>query len=70
MHLIETVSHWTASLADDAPSDFSPTVWLGRWLRTPNPALAGERPLTLLDTADGRALVAQVLGSMESGAYW
>ena len=70
MTLVATVSRWATQLGDSAPADFEPTAWLGTWLNTPNPALGDRNPLTLLDTADGRALVGQVLVSQESGAYW
>lgn len=51
-------------------ADFDVGRWLGTWLETPAPALGGERPLALLDTADGRTLVGQILQSQQSGAYW
>jgi len=68
--LVAMVERWADTVGEDAPAAFSATVWLGGWLTTPNPALGGERPLRLLDTAEGRMLVGQVLGSLESGAYW
>ncbi len=37
------------------------------WLRTPNTALGGEAPITLLDTFAGMQLVEQVLGRLEWG---
>ncbi len=70
MQLMSTVEQWTAALGSSVPAGFVPMTWLGRWLTTPNPALGGVLPLNLLDTADGRALVGSVLGSLESGAYW
>ena len=48
---------------------FDAAAWLGRWLARPNPALGGERPLDYLDTADGRQMVSDLLGRMQSGAY-
>jgi putative toxin-antitoxin system antitoxin component (TIGR02293 family) len=38
-----------------------------RWLRTPNPGLAGQTPLACLDTEIGIELVFQMLGGIESG---
>jgi putative toxin-antitoxin system antitoxin component (TIGR02293 family) len=70
VQLVGMVERWAAELGDDAPDDFVPTAWLGEWLTTANPALGGAAPLTLLDTAEGRTLVTQVLGSLESGAFW
>lgn len=46
-----------------------PAVWLGRWLETPQPALGGRRPAELVDTPTGVAVVARLLGALESGAY-
>ncbi len=55
----------------DAVADgFQVGPWLGTWFATPNAALGDVRPLLLLDTADGRMLVGDVLASMESGTYW
>lgn len=39
------------------------------WLRTPNPALGGEPPLSLLDTEIGAEAVNQVLGRIEYTVY-
>ncbi len=38
-----------------------------RWLRKPNRALGGEKPIELLTTARGIALVHQVLATIEYG---
>ena len=38
-----------------------------RWLRKPNRALGGEKPIDLLTTACGAALVRQLLGNVEYG---
>jgi putative toxin-antitoxin system antitoxin component (TIGR02293 family) len=37
------------------------------WMREPNGALAGQRPLTLLDTEEGGRLVEAVLGRIAHG---
>lgn len=39
------------------------------WLRTPNRALAGERPLDQLDTDIGARMVEDVLGRIAYGVY-
>lgn len=70
VQLVSMVERWTAELGDRTPAEFLPMAWLGQWLTTPNPALGDERPLALLDTAEGRTLVGNVLGSLESGAFW
>ncbi|MEA2785253.1 MAG: hypothetical protein QOF71_1357 [Candidatus Eremiobacteraeota bacterium] len=38
-----------------------------RWLRKPNGALGGAKPIELLATAHGTALVRQILGIIEYG---
>lgn len=40
-----------------------------RWLRRPNRALGGERPLELLTSDAGARAVEQVLGRIEHGVY-
>lgn len=49
-------------------------VWESRelaieWLKSPVPALDGERPITLLDTFEGRRWVSQVLNKIEHGEF-
>ncbi len=51
------------------PEGFDAASWLGRWLERPIPALGGLAPWTLMDTAVGRQLVAQLLQQIESGTY-
>ncbi len=40
-----------------------------RWLRTPNRALRGERPISLLETDIGARMVERVLGRIEHGVH-
>ncbi|GJD56127.1 type II RES/Xre toxin-antitoxin system antitoxin [Methylobacterium dankookense] len=47
---------------------FDAPEWLSRWLREPLPALGG-RPIDLLDTMEGQALVSRALAQIQSGAY-
>jgi uncharacterized protein (DUF2384 family) len=60
-------------LVDNSTSDqadgFDAAKWLGRWIETPQPALEGRRPAELLDTPTGVAVVARVLGAIQSGSY-
>lgn len=51
------------------PEGFDASAWLSAWMSAPVPALGGARPLDLLDTMTGQALVSQVLAQMQSGAY-
>ncbi len=40
-----------------------------RWLRTPMPALRGETPLSVLDSASGIHEVENILGRIEQGVW-
>jgi len=51
------------------PEGFDAAAWVARWMERPVPALAGRRPAELMDTAEGQALVANVLARAQSGAY-
>jgi putative toxin-antitoxin system antitoxin component (TIGR02293 family) len=51
------------------PKGFDASAWLSAWMSAPVPALGGARPLDLLDTMTGQALVSQALSQMQSGAY-
>jgi tetratricopeptide (TPR) repeat protein len=48
---------------------FDARVWLERWLEEPVAAFGGKRPLDLIETTNGLALVAATLRQMQSGAY-
>ncbi|HXT78183.1 MAG TPA: antitoxin Xre/MbcA/ParS toxin-binding domain-containing protein [Acetobacteraceae bacterium] len=48
---------------------FDASAWLSTWMSAPVPALGGARPLDLMDTMTGQALVSQMLAQMQSGAY-
>jgi uncharacterized protein (DUF2384 family) len=50
-------------------ANFDVEAWVGHWIRTPQPALGGETPASLMDTPSGRQSVMRVLGAMASGAY-
>ena len=51
------------------PHGFDATAWMSRWLSEPLPALGGVRPLDLLDTMEGQALVSSTLARIKSAAY-
>jgi putative toxin-antitoxin system antitoxin component (TIGR02293 family) len=51
------------------PQGFNAATWVAAWLDRPQPALGGRRPGQLMDTADGRVLVSDLLSRMQSGAY-
>ena len=70
LQLIQDVERMYEESGDPDVVDFVPARWLGEWLAGPNPALGGECPAALLDTADGRTLVGRLLGAMQAGTYW
>jgi putative toxin-antitoxin system antitoxin component (TIGR02293 family) len=51
------------------PEGFDAAKWVAAWLERPQPALGGRRPGELMDTADGRSLVHDLVARMQSGAY-
>ena len=51
------------------PEGFDAAKWVAAWLDRPQPALGGRRPGELMDTADGRGLVADLVARMQSAAY-
>lgn len=51
------------------PEGFDAAKWVAAWLDRPHPALGGKRPAELMDTADGRAIVSDLVARMQSGAY-
>ena len=48
---------------------FDAAGWVAGWLDQPLPALGGQRPAELMDTAEGQGLVSQLVARMQSGAY-
>ncbi len=50
-------------------ADFDAQAWLADWLVRELPALGGVRPIDLMGTMEGQALVSQVLAQVASGAY-
>ena len=48
---------------------FGAAEWVATWLQRAHPALGGRRPADLMDTADGRELVTDLLARQQSGAY-
>jgi putative toxin-antitoxin system antitoxin component (TIGR02293 family) len=51
------------------PVGFDAPRWTAEWLQRPHPALGGRTPGELLDTADGRTLIGDLLAQQQSGAY-
>ncbi len=48
---------------------FDAAAWVSQWIESPVPALDGRKPIELMDTAEGRAIVSGLLARMQSGAY-
>jgi len=48
---------------------FDAARWVAGWLETPLEALGGSPPAALMDTAEGRRLVSDLLAQIQSGAY-
>ena len=55
--------------ASGNPEGFDAAAWVGNWLDRPLPALGGQRPAELMDTAEGQAVVASMILRSQSGAY-
>ncbi len=51
------------------PEGFDAAAWLSGWLRDSLPAFGGARPVDLMDTMEGQALVSRTLAQMRTGAY-
>ena len=51
------------------PEEFDAGQWLAEWMERSVPALGGKRPAEYMATAQGRALVSQLLAMTQSGAY-
>ncbi len=59
----------TLRLYGEAVKVFGDLDKASEWIRSPIPALAGERPETLFDTFEGRHWVAQTLRKIEHGEF-
>lgn len=48
---------------------FNAAQWVAQWLDDPLPALGGMKPKDLMDTAEGQAIVSDLISRAQSGAY-
>lgn len=55
--------------ASGNPVGFDAAAWVGNWLDRPLPALGGQRPAELMDTAEGQTVVANMILRSQGGAY-
>jgi putative toxin-antitoxin system antitoxin component (TIGR02293 family) len=51
------------------PDGFNAATWVSEWLSRPHAALGGQNPGEFMDTAEGRALVGDLLLRQQSAAY-
>jgi uncharacterized protein (DUF2384 family) len=52
-----------------APTGFDAAKWVAQWLEQPSAALGDKRPTDFMDTAQGQAIVSDLLAQMQSGAF-
>ncbi len=68
--VIKLVGQLEATIQESGnPEGFNAAAWMARWLKEPLPAFGGVRPVDLIDTMEGQALVSTALTQMQSGAY-
>lgn len=51
------------------PKGFSAAKWVGNWMETPNPSLAGKCPADYMHLPEGQEMLSQLIAQMQSGAY-
>jgi putative toxin-antitoxin system antitoxin component (TIGR02293 family) len=51
------------------PEGFDAGAWLAAWLDAPLPALGNQRPAVYMDTAEGRAMLSNLLSRVQTGAF-
>lgn len=66
--LVKTIEDMIPAGAPQAKG-FDAPKWIAQWLEVKQPALGGQTPGSFLDTAEGRTIVENLLGQIESGAY-
>lgn len=69
MRLLGIAQRIVANSTAEGSKSFDTALWLGRWIREPQPALGGRKPADLLDTPSGAEAVMRVLGALESGSW-
>jgi len=67
--LIGQVEEMVKGSRSPEAESFDVREWISRWLQEPLPALGGVRPIDILDTMEGQALVSRALAQIEGGAY-
>lgn len=67
--LLDDTQQLLADSTHPAAQSFAAGPWLGRWLKTQQPALGGRSPSEYIATPTGQQIVRRLLGSIASGAY-
>ncbi|MCK9194229.1 MAG: DUF2384 domain-containing protein [Nevskia sp.] len=67
--LLDDTQQLLADSTQPAAQSFAAGPWLGRWLKTQQPALGGRSPSEYIATPTGQQIVRRLLGSIASGAY-
>jgi putative toxin-antitoxin system antitoxin component (TIGR02293 family) len=65
--LVGQVEQMVRESGDSEGFDAGP--WVAAWLDRPLPALGGAQPGTLMDTAEGRQIVSDLLAQIQSGTF-
>ncbi len=66
---LETILESEGVMDRDQARKFDSFAWMSNWLDQPLPAFGGRKPIDLLDTMEGQAMVSKALGQIQSGAY-
>lgn len=66
---LETILDNEGVMDPDQAGNFDSFAWMSNWLDQPLPAFGGRKPIDLLDTMEGQAMVSKALGQIQSGAY-
>ena len=69
LQLLLKAREMAAESTDPDAGKLDVEAWLQGWIRKPQPALGGRRPIELLDTPAGLQATLRVLGACLSGAF-
>jgi uncharacterized protein (DUF2384 family) len=69
MDLVGQVEKMVSESGDKQEQGFDAAQWTARWLDEANSALGGQPPGDLMDSAEGRTIIARLVAQMQSGAY-
>lgn len=69
IELINAVEEMVRRDPAEGAESFDAERWVGHWIQMTIPALAGQRPIDLMDTAVGREAVMRVLAADREGVF-